>query len=372
MSIDPPIRSVDLTRQYRQLQAQMDAAIQRVLASGQFILGAETASFEQEFAAYLNAPAAAGVACGTDAIELALRTAAIDPGAEVITAANTAVGTVAAIERAGARPVLVDVSEESLTMDAQRLPPAISARTRAIIPVHLYGCPADLSPILAFAQNHHLTVIEDCAQAHGAQYRLRKVGTWGDLGAFSFYPTKNLGAYGDGGALVINHPEWVERGRALRQYGWHTRYISQESGINSRLDELQAAILRVKLPYLEQWNLRRRHLAARYRQNLTGVGSVRFQESPAEADSVFHQMVIRIADRDAVQRRLTQAGVQTQVLYPQPIHLQPAYQSLGYQLGDFPVSERASVEILSLPLYPELTDDEVDKVCAALIDVLSA
>ncbi|RME35204.1 MAG: DegT/DnrJ/EryC1/StrS family aminotransferase, partial [Thermoflexia bacterium] len=297
----------DLTRQYAGLKEEIDAAIGRVLARGRFILGEEVATFEEEFAAACGVACAVGVASGTDALHLALRACGIGPGDEVITVSHTAVATVAAIELAGARPVLVDVDPRRYTMDPARVEERITPRTRAILPVHLYGCPADLAPLLEMARRYGLLLIEDCAQAHGARYRGRPVGSWGEIAAFSFYPTKNLGAFGDGGAVVTNDPTLAERVRLLREYGWARRYISHLRGTNSRLDELQAAVLRVKLRYLESWNARRREIAALYRELLSeGVArwGLVLPEEPPDARHVYHLYVVRTPHRDALREHL--------------------------------------------------------------------
>lgn len=366
-----PIHCVDLAAQYRSLQPEVDAAIRRVLERGAFILGEENAAFEQEFAQYLGVSEVVGVASGTDALELALRACEVGPGTEVITAANTAGGTIAAIERAGARPVLVDMAVRTYTMAVNQVAAAITPRTRALVPVHLYGCPADLAPLLEIAHAHSLVVIEDCAQAHGAEYHGKKVGAWGDAAAFSFYPTKNLGAYGDGGAVATARLDIAAKVCRLRQYGWAERYVSAGPGMNSRLDELQAAVLRVKLAYLDGWNDRRRVLAQLYRQNLAG-SPLSLPIEPADCRAVFHQFVVRTPHRDELRAALQAAQIQTQVLYPVPIHLQPAYQSLGYQRGDFPAAERAAQELFSLPLYPELAEAAILRVCETIHATLKA
>ncbi len=345
------------------LQPEIDAAIARVLASGQFILGPEVRAFEREFAAYCGIEHAVGVDSGTSAIQLALLACGIGPGDEVITVSHTAVATVAAIDLTGARPALVDIDPTRFTLDPAKLESALSPRTRAILPVHLYGCPADLEPILAFAREHQLFVIEDCAQAHGARYRGKPVGSWGHLAAFSFYPTKNLGAYGDGGAVLTDDPALAEKVCRLRQYGWNENRLSLQKGLNTRLDELQAAILRVKLRHLDAWNDRRREIAAIYRALLADTGLV-LPSEPPEAQHVYHQFVIRHPRRDALREFLAERGIQTQVHYPLPAHLQPAYRDLVP--GNLPATEGISAEILSLPIYPELDADSVEYICGGL------
>jgi len=357
---------LDLTAQYERLRPAIDSAIGRVLKRGRFILGEEVAAFEREFADYCGAKQAVAVACGTEALQLALLACGVGPGDEVVTSAHTAVATVAAIEMAGARPVLVDIDPRTQTLDPTRVAACLTPRTRAVVPVHLHGYPADIFPLLEIARAHQLNVVEDCAQAHGARYRGRHVGTWGHIGAFSFYPTKNLGAYGDGGAILTEDTELAERVRKLRQYGWGPDRVSERKGFNSCLDELQAAILRVKLTYLDAWNSRRRELATSYRTLLAGSG-VGLPPLPAECEPVYHHFVIRHEQRDALSRFLANQGIETRVHYSVPIHLQPAYVDLGYQKGDLPGAERASREVLSLPLYPEMTDEMVERISRAIL-----
>ncbi len=355
----------DLKRQYATLKPEVDAAIGTVLERGAFILGEEVNAFEREFAAYCGVSHAVGVGSGTEALHLALLACDIGPGDEVITVAHTAVATVAAIELAGARPVLVDLDPRRGTLAPALLERAITPRTRAVIPVHLYGCPAELAPILEIARGRNLRVIEDCAQAHGALYQGKRVGSWGDIAAFSFYPTKNLGAYGDGGAIVTHDAALAERLRLLREYGWAQRYVSTIKGLNSRLDELQAAILRVKLRHLDAWNARRRELARIYGARLNPA-SLQLPIEPEDGAHVYHLYVIRTPERDALRAFLREHGVGTLIHYPMPVHLQPAYAELGYGPGSLPETEAAAEQVLSLPLYPELRDDEVEAVCAAV------
>ncbi|WP_423224560.1 DegT/DnrJ/EryC1/StrS family aminotransferase [Candidatus Amarolinea aalborgensis] len=359
----------DLKAQHAALAADVEAAALRVLRSGWYILGPEVAAFEAEFAAWLGLPGpslAVGVNSGTDALHLALLACGCGPGDEVITVAHTAVATVAAIVACGARPVLVDIKADTYTLDPARLAAALTPATKAIIPVHLYGQAADLAPILAFARQHNLQVIEDCAQAAGARYQNRPVGTWGDLACFSFYPTKNLGAAGDGGMVVSAQESLAGRVRSVREYGWRAgaRYISQEHGLNSRLDELQAALLRVKLPHVQAWNERRQALAARYDRLLVGSGILTPHRRPG-ASHVYHLYVIRHPRRDELQEALKASGVGALIHYPAPVHLQPAYRRLAAP-GALPVTEQVAQEILSLPLYPEMTDAQVDEAAAAV------
>jgi dTDP-4-amino-4,6-dideoxygalactose transaminase len=356
---DIPI--VDLKAQYYATREEVDEAIARVLQRGNFVLGEEVAAFEREFADYLGAAFAAGVDSGTSALQLALLACRIGSGDEVVAPSHTAVATVAAIEMTGARPVLVDIDLPRFTLDPERVAPAITPRTRAIVPVHLYGCPADLAPILQLAQQHDLFVVEDCAQAHGALYHGKKAGNWGHIAAFSFYPTKNLGADGDGGAVVTNDPALAERVRLLRQYGWRERFVSILKGINSRLDEMQAAILRVKLRHLDRWNARRRELARLYDELLADTG-LTLPAQPRDAVHVYHQYVVRHPQRERLKAFLKENGVQTIVHYPVPVHLQPAYHDLGLSPGSLPFSELAAEQVLSLPVYPEMDEEAIGQV----------
>lgn len=356
---------LDLTAAYRRLQAEIDAALGRVAAGGRYILGDEVAAFESEFAAYLGVDHAVGVASGTDAVMLALRACDVGPGDEVITVSHTAVATVAAIELCGATPCLVDIDAATFTMAPAALEAAITPRTKAVVVVHLYGNPADMDAILPIARAHGLAVIEDCAQAHGARYCGRMVGALGDVAAFSFYPTKNLAALGDGGAVATNRPEIADRLRQLRQYGWRERYISEIPGVNSRLDELQAAVLRVRLCRLDEENDARRRLAAAYRQALAGL-SVTTPYARPDDKHVYHLYVIQTERRDALQAHLTRQGIGTAIHYLVPVHRQPAYTRLGYGPGSLPATEAAAREILSLPLYPDLPPDAVATVAGAI------
>lgn len=353
----------DLTKQYASIQPEIDEATQRVLKSGWFILGKEVAAFEKEFADYVGAAHALGVGSGTEALHVALLALGIGPGDEVVTVSNTAVATVAAIEMTGARAVLCDVRPDSMLIDVDKLPAAITPRTRAIVPVHLFGQSADLDPILEIAHSKNIFVLEDCAQAHGATYRGRRVGTIGDIAAFSFYPTKNLGAYGDGGAISTNDPKLAERVGLLRQYGWREHYTSETKGLNSRLDEMQAAILRVKLKHLDAWNAARRERAALYTELLHGPTPPR---EMSYGQAVYHLYVIQSTRRDALAAFLKERGIGTAIHYPHPIHRQAAYANLGYPEGSLPVSERLAREILSLPIYPELSLADVRTVAETI------
>jgi dTDP-4-amino-4,6-dideoxygalactose transaminase len=357
----------DLSKSNSALQGEIDAAALRVLRSGWYVLGMELKAFEQEYAEYHGVPYAVGVASGTDAIELALRAAGIGRGDEVITVAHTAVPTVCAIERAGAIPVLVDVDPQTYTMDPESVRAAVSRRTQAIVPVHLYGQPADMVSIKAIAQENALLLIEDCAQAHGARMNGQLVGTFGDLAAFSFYPTKNFGGIGDGGAVITRDAAYAENLRRLRNYGQVGRYECESRGVNSRLDELQAAVLRVKLPHLDEQNGIRRQLAQHYDAAFADQPAVIAPEVRVGAEPVYHLYVVRAPERDALTERLSRQGVQTLIHYPVPIHLQAAYQNLGYRRGDLPVTESICDEILSLPIYPGLLGAQVDAVANTLI-----
>jgi len=350
---------------YLARRQELDQAIQRVLSGGQYILGPEVTAFEQEFASFLGAQAAIGVGSGTDALHLALRACGVGHGDAVITVAHTAVATVAAIELAGATPILVDIDPRTYALNPNLLEAAIKERmsgpVKAVIPVHLYGHPADMPSILSIAERFGVKVIEDCAQSHGASIVGKKTGTWGHVAAFSFYPTKNLGAFGDGGAVVTNDAELAHRVRLLREYGWRERYISDVPGANSRLDELQAAVLRVKLRYLEQDNAKRADLACLYDEMLS-KSSLILPYCRREFLHVYHQYVIRSSWRDGLKRYLTDHSVGTLIHYPLPIHLQPAYKGRvvihGAQLKE---TEQVCREILSLPMHPYLTHDQVHR-----------
>jgi dTDP-4-amino-4,6-dideoxygalactose transaminase len=345
-------------RQYQAFKQEIDQAIARVLDKGRYILGDEVLAFEAEFAAYCGVRFGVGVGSGTDALHLALRACGVGPGDEVITVSHTAVATVAAIESCGASPVLVDIRADDYTMDPSLIEAAVTPRTKALMPVHLYGLPASMAAIMAIARKHNLRVIEDCAQAHGASDRGKKVGGWGDLGCFSFYPTKNLGAVGDGGMVVTDDIELAGRVRLLREYGWAERYISQVPGQNSRLDEIQAAVLRVKLGHLDQDNATRARLASAYNERLSGTDLVTPRSRP-DATHVYHLYVVRAGRRDELKAFLESRGIGSLVHYPVPVHLQPAYRGRLPGADQLPETERAALAVLSLPLFPGLDSDEL-------------
>ena len=362
---------LDLKAQYQSIKSEIDAAIARVLDSSQFVLGSEVEGFEQEFAGYCGARECIALNSGTSALHLALLAAGVGPGDDVVTVPFTFVASVAAIFYAGARPVLVDIDPRSFTMDPAAIEAAITPQTKAILPVHLYGHPADMDPILEVARRHGLVVIEDAAQAHGAKYRERPVGSLADIACFSFYPTKNLGACGEGGAVTTSNAEYARTIRMLRDWGQDRKYHHLLHGFNYRMEGLQGAILRVKLRHLDQWTEARCAAASKYNRLLTDCGV----ELPIElpwARHVYHVYTVRTEDRDALQATLCAEGIQTAVHYALPVHLQPAYAGLGYGQGAFPQSEKAAKEVLSLPLFPEITDTQIQKVAQALTSLAAA
>lgn len=361
----PAIPVGDLARTYARLKPEIDAAVGRVLQSGWYILGREVAAFEEAFASYLGVAHAVGVGNGTDAIALGLRALGVGPGDEVVTSPLSAAFSALAISQIGAVPTFADIDPRRMTLDPAALEATITPRTKAVMPVHLYGQPADMDGILDVARRHDLRVLEDCAQAHGARYRGRPVGGWGDAAAFSFYPSKNLGAFGDGGAITTDDPAVAERLRQLRNGGQSARYVHRLVGVNSRLDELQAAILGVRLAHLDRDNARRRAIAACYDAALAGSTWLVPPWAAPEVEPVHHLYVLRTADRAGLQARLAAAGIASDVHYPTPIHRQPAY-AVRFRGGQFPEAERATDEVLSLPMVPELTDEEVERVAAAL------
>ena len=356
---------VDLKAQYRSIKPEIDAAIASVLESGQFVLGEEVTAFEEEFAAYSGARFGMALNSGTSALHLALLAANIGPGDEVITVPFTFVATVAAICYTGARPVFVDIEPASYTMDVDQIEGAITKQTKAILPVHLYGQPADMDPILAIARRHGLVVIEDAAQAHGAEYKGRRVGAIGDFGCFSFYPGKNLGAYGEGGMVTTNNPDYANTIRMLRDWGQERKYEHSLRGYNYRMDGLQGAILRVKLRHLEAWTEARRKNADRYNKLLSDNGIQTPQEMPY-ARHVYHIYVIRTSQRQVLQQLLSAQGIQTGIHYPIPVHVQKAHADLGYRVSDFPCSEQAAAEVISLPMFAELALEQQQQVARAM------
>ncbi|HTS35729.1 MAG TPA: DegT/DnrJ/EryC1/StrS family aminotransferase [Candidatus Solibacter sp.] len=367
---DIKIPLLDLKAQYRSIKPEIDAAIARVLDSCQFVLGSEVGAFEQEFAAYCGTSECIALNSGTSALHLALLAAGIGPGDEVITVPFTFVASVAAVLYVGARPVLVDIDPHSFTMDPNAVEAAITPRTKAILPVHLYGQSADMDPIMEIARRHGLIVIEDAAQAHGAKYKGRPVGSIGDIGCFSFYPGKNLGAYGEGGAVTTNNPEYGRTVRMLRDWGQDRKYHHLLRGYNYRMEGFQGAILRVKLRHLEEWTAARRMVVGKYNELLADSGVETPREMPW-ARHVYHLYTVRSGCRDALQQSLAAEGVQTGVHYAVPAHLQPAYSDLGYGKGSLPESEKAAAEVLSLPLYPELSDAQIEAVTRAVQEFMS-
>jgi len=368
-----PVRipSFNLTRQNAELKEKVMEALTAVIEPGQFILGENVSAFEEEIARLCETGYGIGVANGSDALYLSLLALEIGPGDEVITTPFTFFATAGAIARAGARPVFADIDAATWNLDPGHVEAKITPRTRAVIPVHLYGCPAGMDPLMVLAEKYSLKVIEDAAQAIGAVYKGKKIGAFGDTACFSFFPTKNLGAFGDAGMVVTGDPEVADKLRLLRVHGARPKYYHQLLGVNSRLDELQAAVLRVKLRRLTEWNARRRAIAALYRQLLKEPAEEGLLKLPVEPDGVehiYHQYTIQTAERERLQAWLKERGIGSTIYYPQPLHLQKVFASCGYQEGDFPVAEKASREVLSLPMFPELTDDEVQIVAETIVE----
>jgi dTDP-4-amino-4,6-dideoxygalactose transaminase len=357
---------LDITGQDAELQGEILARMARVCASGQFILGPFVEEFERAFAAYCEAPHCVAVNSGTSALHLALLALGVGPGDEVITTPMTFVATAWAISYVGARPVFVDVDPEGRTLDPERLEDAITPRTRAILPVHLYGQPADMDPILEIADARGIPVVEDAAQAHGARYNGRRVGGLGRAGCFSFYPGKNLGGYGEGGALVTHDAALADRARMLRDHAQKQRYRHEAIGFNYRMDALQGAVLGVKLPHLDGWNARRRAVAAQYRERLSDCDGITLPAEFARRESVYHLFAIESDERDELAQRLREAGVATGYHYPAPVHMQPAYADLGLPEGSFPNTERLARRCLSLPMHPLLTEEQIEHVADSL------
>ncbi len=366
-----PVPFLDLKAQYQTIKSEIQPAINRVLENCSYILGVEVAEFEKSFSAYHNSAFGIAVNSGTSALHLALLAGGIGPGDEVITVSFTFVATTAAIIYTGAKPVFVDVDPRSLTMDVSMIEAAITPRTKCILPVHIHGQSADMDPIMAIARKHGLIVIEDACQAHGAEYKGRRVGSIGDMGCFSFYPGKNLGAYGEGGLVTTNDSAYDKAIRMLRDWGAETKYNHVLKGYNYRMEGFQGAVLQVKLPHLAKWTEARRSHAVHYNQLLADVG-VKLPEEVSANRHVYHVYAIRVPQRDKFQEVLSSQGVQSGIHYPVPVHLQPAYADLGYKVGDFPNSEAAADEVLSLPMFPELTEIQQDRVVKAVKNAFNA
>ena len=364
---------LELVRQYRELQGEIDPAVKAVLEKGVFILGENVAKFEEEAAAYCGTKYVVGVANGTDALELAVKCFGIGDGDEVITTPFTFIATTEAICLNGAKPVFVDIEPDTFNIDADRIEKAITPRTKAIIPVHLFGQACDMVAVMGISEKHGIKIIEDCAQAIGAEFRSKKVGGFGDIGCFSFFPSKNLGCFGDGGMVTTDSKALADRVKMLRAHGQAGRYRHETEGRNSRLDEIQAAILRVKLRHLDAWNDSRRNNAGIYDklfENLSRAGKLTVPVEKKDRKHVYNIYNIKIKERDKLRESLTAKDVATAVYYPIPLHLQPVYSGLGWKKGDFPVSEKACEEVLALPVFPELNEEEAGFVAQAVIDFL--
>lgn len=361
---------LDLKAQYATIKTEIQASIEQVLENQHFVLGPEVKSLEKEIAHYCGAKYAVGVASGTDALILGLRACGIGPGDEVIVPSFTFIATADAVTLLGATPIFVEINHDTFNINPASIERLISSRTRAIVPVHLYGQAADMDPILTLARAHNLKVVEDTAQAIGATYKRRRAAAIGDVGCISFFPSKNLGGYGDGGMVVTNSEEVFHHLVSLRAHGSTKKYFSEEQGWNSRLDELQAAILRVKLAHLDEWSSQRRAVADHYDALLQDIPGVIIPKRSGFGDHVFHQYTIQVPNRDRVQRKLAELGVTTMVYYPVPIHLQPIYSSLGCREGYLPVTEAACKQVLSLPMFPELTAGQRKYVCDSLAEAL--
>lgn len=365
------VPQLNLAAQYAAIGGEIRAAVDRVLASQHFILGAEGAALENEIAQLCGAAHGVGVASGTDALILALRACDVHAGDEVIIPPFTFVATASAVSAIGAKPVFADIRPDTYNLDPSDVARRATPKTKAIIAVHLYGLPADMDPIRSFARDKNLRVIEDNAQSIGATYKGRRTGSLGDAACLSFYPTKNLGAYGDAGMVVTNSNEIAARLRTLRNHGQSAKYVSSEAGWNSRLDELQAAVLRVKLRHLPEWQRSRQAHAAAYSKLLLGIPGIAPPLVPENCEHVFHQYTIRVEQRDALQQALSARNIGSAVYYPVPLHLQPLYGSLGHQLGDFPHAEHAAKEVISLPMYPELRAEQIERVAAAVAEFVT-
>jgi dTDP-4-amino-4,6-dideoxygalactose transaminase len=370
-SLLEPVPQLDLAAQYAAIGGEIRAAVEKVLASQQFILGQEGASLEQEIAQLCGVAHGVGVASGTDALILALRACGVQAGDEVLIPPFTFVATGSAVSALGAKPVFADIRPDTYNLDPSDLTRRLTPRTRAIIAVHLYGLAADMEPIVTFARAHNLRVIEDNAQSIGASYRGRRTGSLGDAACMSFYPTKNLGAYGDAGMVVTNSNEMAARLKSLRNHGQSAKYVSSEPGWNSRLDEIQAAILRVKLRHLPEWQRARQAHAAAYTKMLLAIPGVMPPPIPEGYEHVFHQFTIRVEQRDALAQSLSERKIGSAVYYPVPLHLQPLYASLGHKAGDFPHAEHAAQEVLSLPMFPELRPEQITRVAEAVAEFVT-
>jgi dTDP-4-amino-4,6-dideoxygalactose transaminase len=370
-SLLEPVPQLDLAAQYAAIGGEIRAAVEKVLASQQFVLGQEGASLEQEIAQLCGVAHGVGVASGTDALILALRACGVQAGDEVLIPPFTFVATGSAVSALGAKPVFADIRPDTYNLDPSDLTRRLTPRTRAIIAVHLYGLAADMEPIVTFARAHNLRVIEDNAQSIGASYRGRRTGSLGDAACMSFYPTKNLGAYGDAGMVVTNSNEMAARLKSLRNHGQSAKYVSSEPGWNSRLDEIQAAILRVKLRHLPEWQRARQAHAAAYTKVLLSIPGVMPPLIPEGYEHVFHQFTIRVEQRDALAQSLSERKIGSAVYYPVPLHLQPLYASLGHKAGDFPHAEHAAQEVLSLPMFPELRPEQITRVAEAVAEFVT-
>lgn len=379
MKTIPPL---DLSRQYKTIAAEIEASVLQVMASGRYIGGSIVLEFEQQFAEYIGTSQCVSCASGTDALYLALRALDIGPGDEVITTPFTFMATAETISMVGATPVFVDIEAETFNIDVSKVAAAITEKTRAIVPVHLFGQPVDMTELMAIAHTHGLPVIEDVAQAAGSEWAGKKTGSIGDVGCFSFFPTKNLGAFGDGGAVTTNDPDIAAKIRVLKDHGASKRYYHEKIGLNSRLDALQAAILQIKLPYLDSWNDRRRAVAAEYDRQLADLPGIIPPQETSGSRSVWNQYTIRVKSqdftaenshnmRDRLRQKLQDQGISSMVYYPFPLHLQPVYQHLGYELGQLPITEQICKEVLSLPMFPELSSSEIEEVIHTLKNSLS-
>ncbi len=362
---------LDSKRQYAKIGKDIEKAVTEVLASGAYILGKHNKAFQTEFADFVGTKYSVGLNSGTDALHLALRALSIGKGDEVITTAFTFVATASAIGLAGATPVFVDINPDTFNIDANKIEAAITPKTKAIIPVHLYGQPAEMDKIMDIAKRHNLKVVEDCCQAIGAEYKGQKVGSFGDFGCFSFYPTKNLGGMGDGGMITCNDENLYNRVIALRNHGGAIRYYHDELGVNSRLDEIQAAILRVKMPYVNEWNSKRRENAYRYNKMFAKYPEIETPKELKNSYCVYHQYTIKIENRDEVHKLLQENGIGAMIYYPVPLHLQKLHKELGYKEGDLPLTEKDTKMVMSLPMFPEITEEEQQTVVDTVVKCLN-